>query len=78
MLTAGESWCVLEVHNLLLFFSSVVHLKRSTVALTVVQIKSDSDVMVCLQLLSKTYTCTLDFSLCQSIDHLCIDPFLHK
>ena len=43
---------------------------------TVVPTKSDSDVILCLQLLSKTLTCTLHFSLCESIDHVCINPIL--
>ena len=37
--------------------------------------KSDSDVILCLQLLSKTFTYTLPFSLRKSIDHLCVIPF---
>ena len=50
---------------------------------TVVPTKSDSDALFCLQLLSKTFTCTLQFSLRESIDHLCINPIhwivlLHK
>ena len=43
---------------------------------TVVSAKSDSDVMFCLQLLSKTLTCTLHLSYYESIDHLCINPIL--
>ena len=35
--------------------------------------KSDSDVMLCLQLLSKTISCTLHLSMCESTDHLCIN-----
>ena len=62
MLTAGQSCCRLEVDNLPIFFSRGVHLKCLTVARTVVPIKSDSVVIVCLQLLSKPYTCTLDLS----------------
>ena len=41
---------------------------------TVVPTKSDSDVILCLQLLSKTLTCTLYLSISESIDHLCINP----
>ena len=41
---------------------------------TVLPAKSDSDGMFCLQLLSKTLTCTLHLSLCELIDHLCINP----
>ena len=37
--------------------------------------KSDSDVILCLQLLSKTFTCTLR---CESIDKLSIIPILRK
>ena len=40
---------------------------------TVVPTKSDSDVTFCLQMLSKTFTFTLHLSLCESIDHLCIN-----
>ena len=43
---------------------------------TVVPTKSDSDVIFCLQLLSKTLTCTLHLSENESIDHLCIKPIL--
>ena len=43
---------------------------------TVVPTKSDSAVILCLQLLSKTLTCTLNLSACVSIDHLCINPIL--
>ena len=42
----------------------------------VVPTKSDSDVILCLQLLSKTLTCTLHLSKRESIDHLCINPIL--
>ena len=42
----------------------------------VVPNKSDSDVIFCLQLLSKTLTCTLHLSLRESIAHLCINPIL--
>ena len=43
---------------------------------TVVPTKSDSDVKLCLQLLSKTLTCTLHLSIRKSIDHLSINPIL--
>ena len=43
---------------------------------TVVPTKSDSDVIFCLQLISKTLTCTLHLSLSELIDHLCINPIL--
>ena len=43
---------------------------------TVVPNKSDSDVMLRLQFLSKTLTCTLHLSMHESIDHLCINPIL--
>ena len=39
-------------------------------------IKSDSDTIFCLQLFSKTLTCTLHLSLRESRDHLCINPIL--
>ena len=38
--------------------------------------KSDSDVILCLQLPSKTLTCTLHLSIREPIDHLCINPIL--
>ena len=37
---------------------------------TVMPNKSDSDVILCLQLLSKTLTCILNLSLRESIDHV--------
>ena len=40
----------------------------------VVPSKSDSDVILCLQLLSLTLPCTLHYSKRESIDHLCINP----
>ena len=43
---------------------------------TVVQTESDSDVIVCLQLLSEILTCTLHFCLRETIDHMCINPIL--
>ena len=43
---------------------------------TVLPAKSDSDVVFCLQLFSKTLTCTLHLSSCESIDHLCVKPIL--
>ena len=43
---------------------------------TVVPTKSNNDVILCLQLRSKTLTSTLHFSICESIDHLCINPIL--
>ena len=42
----------------------------------VVPTKSDSDVIFCLQSLSKTLTCTLHLSIRESINHLCINPIL--
>ena len=41
---------------------------------TVVPTKSDSDVILYLQLQSKTLACTLHLSIRGSIDHLCINP----
>ena len=38
--------------------------------------KSDSDVILCLQLFSKTLTCALVLSLRESRDNLCINPIL--
>ena len=43
----------------------------------VVPTKSDSDVIFCLQLLSKTLTSTLHLSKRESRDHLCINP-IHR
>ena len=48
------------------------HLRNSTV----LSVKSDSDVVFCLQLLSEKLTCTLHLSQCESIDHLCVNPIL--
>ena len=42
----------------------------------VVPTKSDNDVILCLELRSKTLTCTLHLSICESIDRLCINPIL--
>ena len=43
---------------------------------TVLSAKSDSDVVFCSQLLSKISTYTLHLSLCESIDHLCVNPIM--
>ena len=43
---------------------------------TVLPTKSDSDVIFCLQLFSKTLTCALLLSLRESRDNLCINPIL--
>ena len=43
---------------------------------TVVPANSDSDVILCLHMLSKTLTCTLHLSKGKLIDHLCINPIL--
>ena len=43
---------------------------------TVLLAKSDSDVVFCSQLFSKILTYTLHLSLCESIDHLCINPIM--
>ena len=43
---------------------------------TVVPTKSDRDVILCLQLLSKILTCTIHLNYLESIDHLCINPIL--
>ena len=40
---------------------------------TVMPTKSDSDVIFCLQFLSKTLTCTLHLTYPESIDHVCIN-----
>ena len=41
---------------------------------TVVPTKSDSDLIFCLQLLSKSLTFTIHLSYRESTDHLCIHP----
>ena len=46
------------------------------VSATVLPAKSDSDVIFCLQLLSKTLTCTLHMCYCELMYHLCINPIL--
>ena len=43
---------------------------------TVVPTKSNSDVILCLQLLCKTLYCTRHLSKRDSIEHLCINPIL--
>ena len=42
----------------------------------VVPTKSDSDIIFCLQLVSKTLTCTRHLSVGEWIDHLCINPIM--
>ena len=49
---------------------------ENTNVTTVVPTKSDSDTILCLQLLSKTLTRTLHLSKRKSIDHLCMYPIL--
>ena len=56
-------------------FSEKNHIKKVNIP-TVMPTKSDSDVILCLQLLSKTLTCTLHLSLRESIDQLCINPIM--
>ena len=51
-------------------------LENSFEEVTVMPAKSDSDIILCLQLLSKTLKCALHLSIRQSIDHLCINPIL--
>ena len=43
---------------------------------TVMPTKSDSDVIFCLQLLRKTFNCTLHLSYRESIDYVCINHIL--
>ena len=43
---------------------------------TVMPTKSDSDVILCSQLLSKTLTCKLHLSILKLIAHSCINPIL--
>ena len=45
---------------------------------TVVPTKSDSDIIFCLQLLSKILTCIVHLSQRELIDHLCINPILNQ
>ena len=47
------------------------HLAKSTVVPT----KSDSDVILCLQLLSKTLTCTVLPSKSDSVDIFCLQSY---
>ena len=61
-------WSILYAH--------VVIFKYTCQKATVVPTKSDSDVMFCLQLLSKTLACPLNLSEREPIDHLCINPIL--
>ena len=46
------------------------------VTITVVPTKSDSDVILCLQLLSLTLMCTLHSRIRESIYHMCINRIL--
>ena len=62
-----------HVATVFFFGEENISLLKST---TVAQAKSDSDVVFCLQLLSKTLFCTLHLSLRESIYHLCINPIL--
>ena len=62
---------LVEVH---IFFSNIN--KSFYRQATVVPTKSDTQVIFCLQLLSKTITFTLHLSQHKSIDHLCINPIL--
>ena len=55
------------------YFYKIIALMQFTI---VVPTKRDSDVKLCLQLLSKTLTCSLHLSKRESIDHLCINPIL--
>ena len=55
----------INTHNLIIHFKKIGHKKKVTVSdlfATVVPTKSDSDVIFCLHLLSKTLTCTLHWS----------------
>ena len=56
---------------LILQLAQILHVES-----IVVPTKSDSDVVFCLQLLSKTLTCSLHLSLRESIDHMCINPIM--
>ena len=56
--------------------SSYLESHMNFLSSTVVPTKIDSDIILCLQLLSKTLLCTLHLSICESIDHLCINPIL--
>ena len=57
-----------------------LRMDRRSVTSTVVPTKSESNVILCLQLLSKTLMCTLPLRSQEWIDHFCINPILqiHK
>ena len=59
-------------------FISLFELLIIRVKTTVLPAKSDGDVVFCLQLLSKTSTCTLHLCFREFIDNLCINPVLRK
>ena len=72
-----------QVWYLIVSFPDLCNLTYFQHNTTVVPNKRNSDVIFCLQLLSKILTCTLHLSLRESIDHLCINPilrigFIHK
>ena len=58
-------------HGAIMLFCLFCHMLT-----TDVPTKSDSDVICCLQLLSKTLTCILHLVSREPIDHLCINPIL--
>ena len=71
--------CPLYVTYMYLFGRDEYNLSIETSSLTpstVVPANSDSVVVLCLQLLSKTLTRTFYLSWGESIDHLCINPIL--
>ena len=72
--TAGRSKVVFLLFVLLsLCIAPIVF---GSFVFTVVPTKCESDVILSLQLLSKTIMCTLHLSIRISIDHLCINPIL--
>ena len=60
----------------IVFEDTKIYFDKRINTCTVMPTKSDSDVILCLQLLSKTLACTLHLSWHESIDHLCINPIL--
>ena len=71
--------CPLYVPYMYLFGRDEYNLSIETSSLTpstVVPANSDSGVVLCLQLLSRTLTRTFYLSWGKSIDHLCINPIL--
>ena len=67
--------CLCHTGDVFVFIQYILDL--TSALLTVVPTKSVSGGILCLQLLSKTLTCTFHLGICESIDHLCINP-IHR